>query len=54
MSGSVDNNIIIYNKITFKAELTISEHKDCIESITILNKNILASCSRDKTIILLK
>ena len=54
VSGSEDNNIIIYNKITFEPELTIREHRDCIVSITIINKNILASCSRDKTIKLFK
>ena len=33
VSGSEDNNIIIYNKKTFKPDLTISKHKDCIISL---------------------
>jgi len=50
VSGSADNSIIIYNKETYKPDLTIKEHKDYILCITTLSSGILASCSSDKTI----
>jgi WD40 repeat protein len=50
VSGSKDNNIIIFNKKTYDPDLTIKEHKDTINCIIKLDSNILASCSSDKTI----
>jgi WD40 repeat protein len=52
VSGSVDSSIIIYNKISYNPDLIIREHKGCICCIIQLRSGILASCSRDKTIIL--
>ena len=50
ISGSSDNSIIIYNKITYQPDLIINEHKGSIYSIIQLNSGIIASCSNDKTI----
>ena len=50
VSGSYDNTIIIYKKISFKQDLTIKEHKDSVFCIIQLSSGILASCSQDKTI----
>ena len=50
VSGSYDNTIIIYKKISFKPDLTIKEHKDSVFCIIQLSSGILASCSQDKTI----
>ena len=49
-SGSNDNSIIIYNKITYKPDLIIKEHKNSVWCITQLYSGILATCSDDKTI----
>jgi len=49
-SGSNDNIIIVYNKETYKPDLTIKEHKSSIYCIKALNSGTLASCSYDKTI----
>ena len=48
VSGSCDSSIIIYNKETFKPDLTIKEHNDSVNCITTLSSGILASCSSDK------
>ena len=50
VSGSDDESIIIYNKITYQPDLIIKEHKDYINYITTLSSGILSSCSNDKTI----
>ena len=50
VSCSRDNSIIIYNKETYKTDLTIKEHKDWVLCITTLKSGILTSCSADKTI----
>ena len=50
VSGSDDNHIIIYNKITYQPDLIIKEHKSHVYYITQLSLGILASCSYDKTI----
>jgi len=50
ISGSADNSIIIYNKETFKPDLTIKEHSSSVNCITTLSSGILASCSSDKII----
>lgn len=50
VSGSKDNNIIIYNKITYEQDLIIREHRDTVNCLIKLNSNTLASCSSDKTI----
>ena len=50
ISGSGDNSIIIYNKITYKPDLIIKEHKNTVTCITQLSSGILATCSCDKTI----
>ena len=50
VSGSDDNNIIIYNKETYKPDLIIKEHKNAVSCIIQLNSGKLASCSWDKTI----
>jgi len=50
VSGSGDHSIIIYNKETYKPDLTIKEYKDSVFCITTLSSGILASCSYDKTI----
>ena len=50
VSGSEDNSIIIYNKITYQPDLIIKEHNGWVLCITQLSSGILASCSWDKTI----
>ena len=51
LSSSIDSIIIIYNKITFKPEIIIKEHKNTIYYIELLKKkNFIASCSKDLTI----
>jgi len=50
ISGSADNSIIIYNKITYQTDLMIEEHKDSVNCIIQLSSGILATCSKDKTI----
>ena len=50
VSGSDDNSIIIYNKVTFKFDLEIKEHKLWINYLTTLKNGLLVSCSADKTI----
>ena len=50
VSGSYDKSIIVYNKETFKPDLTIKEHNSAIYCIITLSSGILASCSDDKTI----
>ena len=54
VSCSWDYSIIIYNKITYKPDLTIKEHKNYVLSIIELSSGFLASCSSDKTIIIYK
>ena len=49
-SGSKDNTIIIYNKITYQPDLIIKEHEDSVCCIIQLSSGILATCSLDKTI----
>ena len=49
-SGSSDNLIIIYQKNTFKPDLTIKEHTSGVTCLTTLSSGILASCSQDHTI----
>ena len=49
-SGSSDNSIIIYNKNTYKPDLTIKEHSNYIFCLTQLSSGLLASCSGDNTI----
>ena len=50
VSGSSDNSIIIYNKITYQPDIIIKEHNNTICCIIQLSSGILASCSRDNTI----
>ena len=50
ISGSADNSIIIYNKITYQPDLIINEHKYAVYSIIQLNSGIIATCSSDETI----
>ena len=50
VSGSADNSIIIYNKITYQPDLIIKEHNNYVLCIIQLSSGILASCSTDKTI----
>ena len=50
VSGSDDNNIIIYNLDTYKPDIIIKDHKGPILYITKLSTGMLASCSQDKTI----
>ena len=50
ISGSRDNSIIIYNKITYQPDLVINEHKGTVRYIIQLSSGILATCSYDKTI----
>ena len=50
VSGSYDKSIIIYNKETYKPDLTIKEHNNYIYCVTTLSSGILASCSGDYTI----
>ena len=52
VSGSLDNNIIIYNRETYQPDIIIKEHKSPIYHITQLSNGILASCSQDQTMIL--
>ena len=54
VSGSKDNNIIIYNKITFKPDIIIKDHKDTINCILRLDSDLLVCCSADKTIKIFK
>ena len=49
-TGSYDHTIIIYNNKTFKPDLTIKEHSNCVRCLTQLSSDILVSCSYDKTI----
>ena len=50
VSGSNDESIIIYNKITYQPDLIIKEHNNDINYITTLSSDILVSCSNDNTI----
>ena len=50
VSGSYDNSIIIYNKITYQPDIIIKEHNSTICCIIQLSSGILASCSDDNTI----
>ena len=54
VSGSLDNSIIIYNKLTYQPDLIIKEHNSWICYIIQLSSGLLASCSDDKTIKLFK
>ena len=54
VSGSGDNSIIIYNKITYKPDIIIKEHNNWVISILKLKNNTIASCSFDATIKLFK
>jgi WD40 repeat protein len=54
VSSSYDTNIIIYNKITYRPDIIIKEHKDFVYDIIEIDPNILASCSGDKTIKIFK
>ena len=49
-SGNWDYSIVIYNKITYKPDLIIKEHKGYISCLIELSSGILASCSLDNTI----
>ena len=49
-SGSYDNSIVIYNKVTFNPDLIIREHKGYLTSIIQLSSGELASSSHDDTI----
>ncbi len=53
-SGSLDNSITIFNKISYKPDLIMNEHTSFINSMIKLEENILVSCSDDKTIKLFK
>jgi WD40 repeat protein len=50
VSGSDDNSIIIYNKLTYQPDIIIKEHKDSVRCVIKLSSGFLASCSFDKTI----
>ena len=50
ISGSYDSSIIIYNKIAYRPDLIINEHKDLVTRIIQLSSGILVTCSSDKTI----
>lgn len=50
VSGSLDNNIIIYNKLAYEPDIIIKDHKGSVYYLTKLSNGILASCSKDKTI----
>ena len=50
VSGSGDNNIIIYNKNTYQPDIIIREHNNYIRCIIELSSGELVSCSDDKTI----
>ena len=54
VSGSNDNSIIIYNKITYQPDLIIKEHKSAVLCVTQLSSGELASCSSDKEIKIFK
>ena len=54
VSSSIDKQIIIYNKKTYKPDLIIKEFNDWISCIIKLKRNILASCSYDSYIKLFK
>ena len=54
VSGSLDNNIIIYNKMTYEPDIKIKEHEGSVYYLTKLSNGILASCSQDKSIKLFK
>ena len=54
VSGSKDNNIIIYNKITYKPDIIIKGHEDTINCVLRLDSDLLVSCSADKTIKIFK
>ena len=54
VSGSGDNSIIIYNKITYKPDLIIKEHNNIVSCIIQLSSGELASCSADKEIKIFK
>ncbi len=45
VSGSGDFNIIVYNKITFKPDIIIKEHKKPIKCFIKMNSNKIISCS---------
>ena len=49
-TGSKDKSIIIYNKKTFKPDLTIKERNDFVICIIQLSSGELASSSNDRTI----
>ena len=50
VSGSNDYLITTYNKVSYKPDLIIKEHKGEIYCIIQLSSGILASCSSDNTI----
>ena len=50
VSCSFYSSIIIYNKITYKPDLIIKEHKHYVLFIIKLNSGLLASSSSDTTI----
>ena len=50
VSGSTDNSIIIYNKLTFQPDIIIKDHNDYIRCIIQLSSGELVSCYSDKTI----
>ena len=50
VTGSNDKSIIIYNKKTFKPDITIKEHNGAVSCIKQLTSDELISCSYDKTI----
>lgn len=54
VTGSKDDNIIIYNKMTYEPDLIIKDHKDTINCLLKLSSNELVSCSSDKTIKIFK
>ena len=54
VSGSDDNSIIIYNKMTYQPDLIIKDHNSWLCHIIQLNSGELATCSDDKTIKLFK
>ena len=49
-TGFVDNSIIIFNKKTYKPELTIKEHNNSVYYLIQLTYGILVSCSLGYTI----
>ena len=50
VSGSDDNNIIIYHKETYEPDIIIKEHTNTINCLTQLKNGYLASGSWDSTI----